>query len=378
MTATTLRSLFSDPGARPDMAAEAASAAGNFGTVLPLLFGVVLATGLSPGPALLLFGLWYVVAGAVYRQPIPIEPMKAVAVVAIGGGIGSGEIAAAGIILGVLFLSLGLLGWISPITSRIPVPVTRGVQLALGLLLARAAVGYATADPTLTFLGLGVVLAFWLLRQRVTVPDFSAILVLAIGVGLGVLGGAAPSVTLPVPMPVIPAPTDWVPALLVLVAPQALLTLTNSIAATELLARDLLPRAPRADLLSRMIGAMNLGSVPFGGIPICHGAGGLAAQYRFGARTGWSNLFAGLILIALAFVAGSPATVALFPAGLLAALLLVVALTLVRHGFQTSSPVPTATVALVSLVSSLTVAFVLGWFVAWGMGRLRERRAASR
>jgi len=37
---------------------------------------------------------------------------------------------------------------------------------------------------------------------------------------------------------------------------------------------------------------MNLTSVPFGGFPMCHGSGGLAAQYRFGARTGGQTLLA--------------------------------------------------------------------------------------
>lgn len=366
--------LFADAGAHPDMAAETSSAVGNFGTVIPLLFGVVIATGLSPGPALLLFGVWYIIAGLVYRQPIPVEPMKAVAVVAIAGDVGAGQVVAAGIILGVTFLALGLLGWISPIVSRIPVPVTRGVQLALGLMLARSALEYAVYDPVLTLLGLLVILAFWLVRRQYAVPDLSALAVLTIGVGFGMLGGAAPSLALPAPLLVVPATGDWVPALLLLVVPQALLTLTNSIAATELLARDLLPRPPRADLLSRMIGLMNLGSVPFGGIPLCHGAGGLAAQFRFGARTGWSNLFAGLLLIAIAFVAGTPGSLALFPTGLLAALLLVVALTLARHGVQTTAPISTAAVAIVSLVTSLTVAFVVGWIVAWASSRFVESR----
>ena len=142
--------------------------------------------------------------------------------------------------------------------------------------------------------------------------------------------------------------------------PQAVLTLTNSIAATELLARDLLPRPPTAGLLSRMIGAMYLVSVPLGGIPMCHGAGGLAAQYRFGGRTGVSNAIAGLVLVAIAFFASGEGAVALYPTGLLAALLLVVALELARAGLRTDAPVPTVVVALVSLVTSLTVGFVVG------------------
>lgn len=366
--------LFADPDARPAFLHEAAGAVGNFGTVLPLLFGVVLATGIAPGPALLFFGLWYVVAGLVYRQLIPIEPMKTVAVVAIAGQATAGEVVAGGLLLGALFLGLGLAGWIEPIVARIPVPVTRGVQLGLALLLARSAVVYAIGDPVLAVAGLAVVGAFMLIRRRWAVPDLSALLVLVLGIAIGALAGGVPVPAVPLPHPVLPGMGDWLPALLVLVLPQAVLTLTNSIAATELLARDLLPRAPSAGLLSRMIGAMNLVSVPLGGIPMCHGAGGLAAQYRFGGRTGWSNAIAGLVLVLIAIFAGSPAAVALFPAGLLAALLLVVALEMARAGLRTDAPVPTVVVALVSLVTSLTVGFVAGWLVLWGLGRWRPRR----
>ncbi|MEN6516819.1 MAG: putative sulfate/molybdate transporter [Methanospirillum sp.] len=370
----TVTALFADPGARLQFINEAAGAVGNFGTVLPLLFGVVLATGIAPGPALLFFGLWYVVAGLVYRQPIPIEPMKTVAVVAIAGQVTAGEVVAGGLLLGALFLVLGLAGWIDPLVARIPVPVTRGVQLGLALLLARSAVVYGIGDPALAAAGLIIVGALLLIRRRWTVPDLSAIFILVLGVAIGVMAGGVPAPSVPMPYPVLPATADWIPALLVLVLPQAVLTITNSIAATELLARDLLPRAPSAGLLSRMIGAMNLVAVPLGGIPMCHGAGGLAAQYRFGGRTGWSNAIAGLVLVLIAVFAGSAGAVALFPTGLLAALLLVVALEIARAGLRTDAPVPTVVVALVSLVTSLTVGFVVGWLVLWGLGRWRPKR----
>ena len=370
----TITAPFADPDARPDIVREAAGAVGNFGTVLPLLFGVVLATGIAPGPALLFFGLWYVVAGLVYRQPIPIEPMKTVAVVAIAGQATVGEVVAGGLLLGGLFLALGLAGWIDPIVARIPVPVTRGVQLGLALLLARSAVTYGLADPVLAVAGIAVVGAFVLVRRRWAVPDLSAILVLALGLALVALGGGMSAPAVPLPRPVMPGPGDWLPALVVLVLPQAVLTLTNSIAATELLARDLLPRPPTAGLLSKMIGAMNLVAVPLGGIPMCHGAGGLAAQYRFGGRTGWSNAIAGLVLVLIAVVAGTPAAIALFPTGLLAALLLAVALELARAGLRTDAPVPTLVVAVVSFFTSLTVGFVAGWLVLLALARVKPKR----
>ena len=107
---------------------------------------------------------------------------------------------------------------------------------------------------------------------------------------------------------------------------------------------------------------------------MCHGAGRLAAQYRFGARPGWSNAIAGVVLVLIAVFASSEGAVALFPTGLLAALLLVVALEMARAGLRTDAPIPTVVVALVSLVTSLTVGFVAGWFVLWAIGRWRPKR----
>ncbi len=46
---------------------------------------------------------------------------------------------------------------------------------------------------------------------------------------------------------------------------------------------------------------MNLGSAIFGGVPMCHGAGGMAEHVAFGARTGGAPIILGTILLILAF-----------------------------------------------------------------------------
>jgi MFS superfamily sulfate permease-like transporter len=91
------------------------------------------------------------------------------------------------------------------------------------------------------------------------------------------------------------------------VIPQAIITVTNAIFATSLLATDLFSTEIKPKKLSRTIGLMNLTSVPFGGMPMCHGAGGIAGQFRYGARTDGANVYAGLSLIACAFLFTSPA-----------------------------------------------------------------------
>lgn len=89
--------------------------------------------------------------------------------------------------------------------------------------------------------------------------------------------------------------------------PLAIITVTNAIFATSLLATDLFSTEIKPKKLSRTIGLMNLTSVPFGGMPMCHGAGGIAGQFRYGARTDGANVYAGLILIARALLFTSPA-----------------------------------------------------------------------
>lgn len=70
------------------------------------------------------------------------------------------------------------------------------------------------------------------------------------------------------------------------------------------------------------MGVMNLASVPFRG----HGAGGLAAQHRFGARTWRLTAIEGAILIAVALFFAAPEAPAPLPICLFGALLLFAAL----------------------------------------------------
>jgi MFS superfamily sulfate permease-like transporter len=97
---------------------------------------------------------------------------------------------------------------------------------------------------------------------------------------------------------------------------------------TAALCRELYPaRAPRAceRNLALTSGLANLLLSPLGAMPMCHGAGGLQAQHRFGARTGLAPLLLGLALLVLAlgFADGAARLFAVIPIGAVGALLLV-------------------------------------------------------
>jgi MFS superfamily sulfate permease-like transporter len=77
-------------------------------------------------------------------------------------------------------------------------------------------------------------------------------------------------------------------------------------------------------------GLMNLGSSLIGGIPMCHGAGGMAGHVQFGARTGGSSIILGSILLCAGlFLSSSIGTVLrMFPQNVLGVILFMAGLQL--------------------------------------------------
>ena len=88
---------------------ELAGSFGDFGTILPISLALAATGALAIGPILLFLGIWFIVTGYYYRYPIPVEPMKAIAIIAVSAGMSGGEIAAAGLILGVIFFLFGFM-----------------------------------------------------------------------------------------------------------------------------------------------------------------------------------------------------------------------------------------------------------------------------
>ncbi|MDV4342512.1 sulfate transporter [Methanoculleus sp. YWC-01] len=359
---------------------EVAGAVGDFGTIFPILLGVaIVCPDVNVSHFFLFLAAWYIIAGFYYRLPMPIEPMKAIGAIVIAEGLCAGEIVASGLVVGALFLLLGLVGGMTWIGERIPKSVVRGVQAGLALILLRTSLGYIVPDALFAAVSIAIILIFFVLSQRTRVPDVSALLVLLIGLAAGIaVQGMPPFRLMPLPALVIPMPMDFITGTWDLALPQIPLTLTNAILATSLLTYDLFPKqGVNPDRLSRTIGAMNLVSTPLGGFPMCHGAGGLAAMYRFGARTGGANIVAGIFILVFAVAFAPPEVLTLIPFGVFGALLVFVALELGKHSVKTESYLVTGTIAVLTLAIGLTVAFIVGMVLAYILER-REGAGASR
>lgn len=306
---------------------ELSGAFGDLGTLLPLMLGAIAVAGLAPMPVLGGFAVFYIATAMHYRLPIPVQPMKAVAAVLLTAELSPAALAASGVMIGAVLLVLGLTGWINRIAKLVPQSVLAGLQLGLGLALARVSLELMASAPVIAAATMAI-----LLGLLVAPRSPSALIALAtasvLAQVLGVPGMAFTQATsVAVSIPSLPSLTELEQAVSHFVLPQLALTLTNAILLTSLVAGDYFgDRAAHVTpvRLSITTGLANLLLAPLGAFPMCHGVGGLAAHHRFGARSGTAPLLLGLALLSLALLpAGfSLAALAVLPAAGLGALLL--------------------------------------------------------
>ena len=359
---------------------EAAGCFGDLGTDLPLLAAMIVAAQLNVASVLVVFGVLQIATGLLYRMPMPVQPLKAMAAIVIAQKADAATLYGGGLAIGVLVLLLtatGLLTWLARV---IPPAVVRGVQFGLGLQLALLAgrdfigpagwLGWALAAGAFV-----IVVGLWG-HQRWP----AALIVIALGLvfaGLFDLDWIALRAGAGFALPAwqVPAGPDIWLGLLVLALPQLPLSLGNSILATERLAADLFPeRAPNVRKLGFTYAAMNLVAPFFGGVPVCHGSGGMAGHYAFGARTGGSVVIYGTCFIAVGlFFSGSfDQVLRFFPRAILGVLLFFEGLALLRRvrdaGLARHEWLVTFIVGLcaVSLPYGYLVGLLIGWLVhAW-------------
>ncbi len=315
---------------------EWSGAFGDMGTDLPLLVGMILASGLDAASVLTLFGLMQIATAVTYRMPMPVQPLKAMAALVIAQKLPPNILYGGGLAIGVSMLLLTATGALEWINRAVPKPVVRGIQCGLGLQLAGIALkDYVQSDgPAGPWLaGAGLLLTLILAgRKRVPV----ALAVIALGAVyafvfkehdfnlVGIAGLHLPSWHQPT------AADVWT-GFLVLTLPQIPLSIANSVLATRQLAEDLFPeRRISAKKIGWTYSIMNLINPFFGGAPTCHGSGGMAGHYAFGGRSGGSVVIYGSMFVVLGvmFGPGFQKVIQVFPLPILGVLLLFEALAL--------------------------------------------------
>ncbi len=355
---------------------ELAGSMGDFGTLFPLAIGLIAVNHMDPTAIFVMIGLTNIATGLIYRLPMPVEPKKVVSVAAIAQGWSPSMVAASGLGLGITWFFLVLTGAMRKIVKITPIHIIRGIQLALGVSLMRQAIEMAIPAPWWALLAIGIIL---LLRDNKYAP--AALVIMALGVGImAIRGELLPRLSFSVSLPrfQVPQLSEVWQAMVLAGFAQIPLTLTNAVLATAAMIRELFPeKQVSEERLMVNMGVMNIVSSFFGGMPMCHGSGGLAAQYYFGARTGGTNILEGLIEISLGVFLGQSLVGILsgFPMPLIGGMMFMVGLQFVQPMFvlrRWELALALLTTAI-SVAANMAIGFVAGlgatYLVRWLMKR---------
>jgi predicted benzoate:H+ symporter BenE len=346
--------------------AELAGAFGDLGTLIPFVVGYIAVMKIDPLGILFTFGLSQLAVGLYYRTPIPVQPMKAIggAAIASGGLVSAGMICGAGLFTGLVWLVVGATRTVDLATRLAARPIVKGIVLGLGLSFLTEGVRMMWVTPWLGAIAL--VMTFVLLTYR-RFPAMFALLLLGAAaaylldpVGARQILAMRPSLRLPeLTLPRM-SWSDFVAGSLVLAIPQLPLTIGNAVIAIRTENNELFPDRPVSDrMMSVSQGIMNLVAAPLGGIPLCHGAGGMAGHVRFGARTGGSLVMLGLVMMALAlFFSDSVALLfQIFPRAVLGVIL-----------FFAGAELAITTRDIGTKKEDVYVMLVVAGFAMWNMG----------
>ena len=382
---------------------EMAGALGDLGTLLPIAIGMILINGLSPMGMFFSIGVFYILSGMYFGVTTPVQPMKVIGAYAIATSMSSSQVLASTVLMGVFLLIIGGTNAITVIGKYTPKPVVRGVQLSTGTLLMAQGVKFMIgsskfqvlrhmAEPYLTVQHIGPIpvgiligvvggiLTLLLLENK----KFPAGLVVVLGgILLGLILGTREGfdqlrigMNSPKWLPFgIPAGADFTFALFALALPQLPMTIGNAVIADADLSYEYFGDESKKvtyRALTLSMAFANFLSFAVGGMPLCHGAGGLAAHYRFGARTAGSNFMIGILFLVLALFLGvhALAVVYLLPMAILGVLLIFaggqLALTIIDLTHRKDLFVSLLILGI-TLASNLAIGFLAGIAVAYAL-----------
>ncbi|BAY51221.1 hypothetical protein NIES2134_111920 [Thermostichus vulcanus NIES-2134] len=362
---------------------ELSGSFGDLGTDLPLLVGVIIAAPLDSASVFTLFGVAQILTGIVYGLPMPMQPLKAMAVIVMTEKLSGPILWAGGWMVGAMMLVLTLTGILTQLARWIPQPVVRGCQLGLGLSLASIALKtyLPTGDAFGYLLGAIGFLILLLLPKERGIPAGLLVVLLGGGVAMSrVLADPEWHITIAWRFPHLQPlePQTLMPGLLILALPQLPLSIANAVIATQQTAQDLFPDRPLSiGQIGLTYSLTNLILPFFGGVPLCHGCSGLAGHYALGARTGGAVVIYGSFYLVLGLLFGSSVDTLLevFPLSILGVILLFEAWVLM--GFiKDQAPMPEnwmITLLVGAIALSVPQGFLVGTLVGTTLHYLSKK-----
>jgi sulfate permease, SulP family len=315
---------------------------GDAGLFIPIAVAMITLNGLNATAVFAVAGIVYVGTALYFRVPVPVQPLKAFAAAAIALHLSAETLAAGALLMSAAMAVLAVTGTAGWLAERFPTALVRGIQASVALLLAKAAIelaqkgnwdGLPGIDPTVSlFVAAACCVLLLVVAGDRWLPG--SLMVLGAGAAIGIGVDGLPSGVGIGPEGIawsLPSGPDFATALTALVLAQIPLTFGNSVVATADAERAYFgERARRVDprRLASSISIANVAAGMTGGLAVCHGAGGVTAHYRLGARTAGATLMVGVLYVTLGIVVGAslPSFLHLLAPGALAGMLLFVAI----------------------------------------------------
>lgn len=319
---------------------EWAGAFGDLGTLIPFVAAYVSILKMDANGLLVAFGVALIAAGLIYRTPFPVQPMKAIGAAALSqgtlaAGLGAATVIGAGLTTGLLWIVLAATGLGRRAANWVPRSALLGVVMGLGFSFMLQGIRMMSGSPGIAGLLLALTLV---LLGRPRVPAMLVLLVIGAIIALAGqpglmhdLGALKPEFKLPGFAWGTLSMNDLWTGFILLTLPQLPLTFGNAYIAITEENNRLFPDRPVSErAVAYSTGLMNLGASMIGGIPMCHGAGGMAGHVQFGARTGGSSIILGSVLLCAGlFLSASIVTVfRMFPPSVLGVILFMAGLQL--------------------------------------------------
>ncbi len=344
---------------------EFGGAFGDWGTLVPFIIGYISIVGLSPAGIFLTLGITNIILGVKFNLPLPVQPQKTIGTVAISKSWNPDMVISTGFGTGVIWFLLGFSKKLNYIVSKVPIIAVRGIQLGLAFILGWTGILLFNENIILGVISISIIL---LLIKNKPIP--SAIILTFGGILIMFFTGVISVTELEFGIPILsfrlPTWNNFLYGMLYAGIAQLFLTLTNVMIATVVLIKELFPEEKRIDAntLAFNMGAMNLINPFLVGMPLCHGSGGLMAQYAFGARTGGSMILEGIMELFLGLFFSETLFLLFtnFPMAILGAMLIYTAFLLGKIAFRDFN-IKTFPIILISALFSFFINIAVGFLI---------------
>ncbi len=362
---------------------EFGGAFGDWGTLIPFIIGYISIVGLNPAGIFLTLGITNIILGIKFNLPLPVQPQKTIGTVAISKGWNTNMVISTGFGTGIIWFLLGFSKKLNNIVNKVPIITVRGIQLGLALILGWTGIVLFSENIYLGFISISIIL---ILIKNKLIPSaiiltLGGILILFItgDIGISELEFGIPLLTFQ-----MPTWNNFILGMFYAGIAQLFLTLTNVMVATVVLIKELFPEKDwiDANTLAFNMGAMNLINPFLAGMPLCHGSGGLMAQYAFGARTGGSMILEGVmeLILGLFFSEALLLLFTEFPMAILGAMLIYTAFLLGKIAFREFNikTIPIIlTSAIICFFINIAIGFLIGLILFLIFRKLIEKNQAN-